>query len=62
QKRRWYLHSLDNSKRIWRNSRYKQANTLKSSFKILLKDENRGNYYKNNENYQKILKTLSKYK
>ena len=35
---------------------------LKSSFKILLKDENRSNYYKNNENYQNILKTLSKYK
>ena len=35
---------------------------LKSLFKILLKDENRNNYYKDNENYQKILKTLSKYK
>ena len=35
---------------------------LKSSFKILLKDENRGNCYEDNRNYQKVLKILSKYK
>lgn len=35
---------------------------LDSSFKTLLKSENREDYYKDNENYARILKTLSKYK
>lgn len=35
---------------------------LDSSFKTLLKSENREDYYKGNENYAKILKILSKYK
>ncbi|MGL4946110.1 MAG: group II intron reverse transcriptase/maturase [Cetobacterium sp.] len=35
---------------------------LDSSFKALLKSENREDYYKDNENYVRILKTLSKYK
>ena len=35
---------------------------LDSSFKTLLKSESREDYYKDNENYAKILKTLSKYK
>ncbi|MGL5918479.1 MAG: HNH endonuclease signature motif containing protein [Cetobacterium sp.] len=35
---------------------------LESSFKTLLKSKNREDYYKDNENYAKILKTLSKYK
>ena len=35
---------------------------LNSSFKTLLKSENREDYYKDNENYARILKTLSKYK
>ena len=35
---------------------------LDSSFKNLLKSENKEDYYKDNDNYQKILKTLSKYK
>lgn len=35
---------------------------LEFSFKTLLKSENREDYYKDNENYARILKTLSKYK
>ncbi|WP_047383565.1 HNH endonuclease, partial [Cetobacterium sp. ZWU0022] len=35
---------------------------LDSSIKALLKSENREYYYKDNENYARILKTLSKYK
>ncbi|ERT65574.1 hypothetical protein HMPREF0202_02769, partial [Cetobacterium somerae ATCC BAA-474] len=35
---------------------------LDSSFKTLLKSENKEDYYKDNENYARILKTLSKYK
>ncbi|MGL5058147.1 MAG: HNH endonuclease signature motif containing protein [Fusobacteriaceae bacterium] len=35
---------------------------LNSSFKTLLKSTNREDYYKDNENYARILKTLSKYK
>ncbi|MGL5055773.1 MAG: hypothetical protein ACRC6A_00115 [Fusobacteriaceae bacterium] len=35
---------------------------LHSSFKTLLKSRNREDYYKDNENYARILKTLSKYK
>ena len=35
---------------------------LDSSFKALLESENREDYYKDNENYARILKTLSKYK
>ncbi|MGL5057113.1 MAG: HNH endonuclease signature motif containing protein [Fusobacteriaceae bacterium] len=35
---------------------------LDSSFKTLLKSSNREDYYKDNENYVRILKTLSKYK
>ncbi|MGL4358157.1 MAG: group II intron reverse transcriptase/maturase [Cetobacterium sp.] len=35
---------------------------LDSSFKTLLKSKNREDYYKDNENYARILKTLSKYK
>lgn len=35
---------------------------LDSSFKPLLKTENREDYYKENENYTRILKTFSKYK
>ncbi|MGL6099622.1 MAG: hypothetical protein ACRC0G_08340 [Fusobacteriaceae bacterium] len=35
---------------------------LDFSFKTLLKSENREQYYKDNENYARILKTLSKYK
>ncbi|MGL5989671.1 hypothetical protein [Cetobacterium sp.] len=35
---------------------------LDSSFKTLLKSSNREDCYKDNENYAKILKTLSKYK
>lgn len=42
--------------------RYNRYSNLIRHYKILLKDENRGNYYKDNENYQKILKILSKYK
>jgi group II intron reverse transcriptase/maturase len=35
---------------------------LHSSFKAILKDENKADYYKDNKNYQNLLKTLSKYK
>ncbi|MGL5058234.1 MAG: HNH endonuclease signature motif containing protein, partial [Fusobacteriaceae bacterium] len=35
---------------------------LDLSFKTLLKSSNREDYYKDNENYVRILKTLSKYK
>lgn len=35
---------------------------LDSSFKTLLKSENREDYYKDNQKYARILKTLAKYK
>ncbi|MGL5623425.1 HNH endonuclease, partial [Cetobacterium sp.] len=35
---------------------------LHSSFKRILTMENKEDYYKDNENYQKLLETLSKYK
>ena len=35
---------------------------LHSSFKTILNSENKEDYYKDNENYQKLLETLSKYK
>lgn len=35
---------------------------LHSSFKTILNSENKEEYYKDNENYQKLLETLSKYK
>ncbi|WP_330112125.1 HNH endonuclease signature motif containing protein (plasmid) [Cetobacterium somerae] len=35
---------------------------LHSSFKAILNDENKADYYKDNKNYLNLLKALSKYK